>query len=465
MLPTGVGKSLLAYGQAKILQARGLFLTSTNHLLRQYRSDFADMAPVMGMGNYPCKVLGNVIKCDAGPCLDGEACVYKEAGCDYFDAVKQAQQSKMPLSNYDFWFAHPIGADVLGPIDLLVCDEAHELPMKVAQAAGASFNATEVALPKHEAMDAWVRWAHEKFEATLQALEEPGLAHTTRRDLRSMLGRFGRLAAADPAAWAFEREERSIPSVRFEPIDPAPYAERILFRGIPKVLLMGATVRPQTLRELGIRDEEANFFESDSPIPVERRPIYWMPIGLRINAQTSDTNLGFWVSRMDQVIKPRLQTKGLIHTVSYARAKIVKEHSRYREHMLLHTGQSTREVVERFKRMPAPAILVSPSMHTGWDFPEDTARWQIIGKVPMLDTRFGIAAARKQANPLWPIQHAASTIVQITGRVTRGIQDHGETIIIDDTMLWLWSRYKPFFPLWWRKAFQEVAVVPAPPTF
>jgi hypothetical protein len=39
--------------------------------------------------------------------------------------------------------------------------------------------------------------------------------------------------------------------------------------------------------------------------------------------------------------------------------------------------------VATFKRRKAPAFLVSPSMTTGWDFPYDQCRWQIIAKVPI----------------------------------------------------------------------------------
>lgn len=458
-LPTGTGKSLLGYGFGKLLAGRGIYATSTKGLMDQYSRDHDDLHDIRGMSNYPCRALGNIVKCDSGPCLDGEACVYKEEGCDYFDAIKRAREGQQTLTNYVFWLSGD--ENRLGSYDYMVADEAHELPALVARAAGAEFSAIEVEIPRHESMEDWIGWAGEKLTAVHRLLEVPGATPSQRRDLRSLASRFKRVAEADPGLWAWEPAERGR-GIRFEPLLPSQYAEMLLWRGIPKILLMSATLRPTTLTELGIPSSSYNFFESESPIPIANRPIYWMPIGTRINASTSQTNLEYWVSRQDQVIKPRLHARGIIHTVSYARARFLREHSRYSEHMLLHTGESTRRVVEQFKKARPPAILVSPVMHTGWDFPEDAARWQILAKVPMPDTRAGIAAARVKLDPEWPVRHAIQTIVQITGRVARGAQDVGETVIIDDTMRWLWSRYKPHFPSWWRQAFREVDSVPPP---
>lgn len=420
------------------------------------------VADVRGMNNYPCKALGNVIKCDAGPCLDGEPCVYKEQGCDYFDAVRHAAASELPLTNYDFWFAHPElpgqPQGALGLFDLMICDEAADLPEKLGAAAGASFSPAEITLPSLSSIEEGIAWAHRKRDESFEMLSAPMLSHSQRRDLRSLLSRFSRLANANAETWAMEKEYGG--ALRFEPIDPSPYAEALLFRGIPKILLMGATVRPSTLAELGIAPADANLFEAPSPFPVDKRPIWWWEIGVRVNAKISESNLALWAARIDQAIRPRLGRKGIIHTMSYARAKYLREASAYSKHMILHGSEGTRRAVERFKQAAAPAILVSPVMHTGWDFPDEDARWQIIAKVPIPDTRFGIAAARKAHDGDWAVKRAIDTIMQITGRVNRSAQDLGETIIIDDMMQWLWSRYRSYFAAWWRQAFRHTVAPP-----
>lgn len=453
----------MAYGYAKLLGARALALTMTNGLLDQY-GEFGDMLPVKGMGNYPCRALGNLLKCDAGPCLDGESCPYRENGCDYYDAVRAGAGSSLVRSNYDFWLSHP--EEALGRFDLLICDEAHELPAKLASAAGASFSANEISLPHYSELGQWATWAWRKRDEIRAQLERDDIAVVNRRDLRSLLRRLHAVAGASPATWAWEEgQERGQRVVRFEPISPAPYAEGLLWRGVSKVLLMSATIRPADVADLGVAQEDVNFFESASPIPVERRPVYWIPFGHRITAKSDPEALMAWVKAQDAYMSGRVdRAKGIIHTMSYKRAKFLKEHSRFGAHMMVHTSESTKAKVEEFKARQAPAILVSPVMHTGWDFPDDTARWQIVAKVPLLDTRAGIAAARQAHDPMYSVRHAIRTIQQMTGRVNRGgPQDYGETAIIDDTMQWVWSRYRPLFASWWRKAFKISSDIPTFP--
>jgi ATP-dependent DNA helicase DinG len=195
---------------------------------------------------------------------------------------------------------------------------------------------------------------------------------------------------------------------------------------------------------------------------VEKRPIYRLHLGTRINSKTSQTNLLWWVNKIDQVIESRLDRKGIIHTVSYARAKFLQEHSRYGSLMILHESSEIQKAVGEFKGMSAPAILVSPSVHTGFDFPYEDAEWQIIAKVPYPDTRTGIAKARKNADSDWDTRLAVATMVQMAGRVMRAEDDAGETFILDDTMNYVVSRFRGDFPRWFRDAYREVASIPAP---
>jgi len=465
-LPTGIGKSLLGVGYAKLMGGRTVFLTSTKGLQDQYLRDFspAGLVDVRGMGNYPCRMLAGGGECDEGPCLDGESCQWRETGCHYYDQVGRAAGAELALTNYAFWFQHARDeAPVLGPRDLLVCDEAHLLVDELAAAAGARFTAKEVKLTRlmsEWTAEEWRRWGLENALRARQALAAEGLKGWERRALRGLLGRFWKVAQlTDDWAWDV------VPSrhVTFEPIVPRQYAEGLLWRGTPKVVLLSATIRPEHMRELGVPEAEYTFHESDSPFPADRRPIYWLEIGHRITAKTSDLNLEFWVNKIDQVMDKRLDRKGIIHTVSYARAKFLQKHSRHAGVMLTHDWDDLRETVERFKRAKATAILVSPIVHTGYNFPYEEAEWQVVSKVPFPDTRTGIARARQARDKSWVVRQAVTTLVQMAGRVVRAKDDLGETIITDDSWKWLWSRYRPYFPKWFRSAYREVQVAPPPP--
>jgi Rad3-related DNA helicase len=125
------------------------------------------------------------------------------------------------------------------------------------------------------------------------------------------------------------------------------------------------------------------------------------------------------------------------------------------------SGEATGRDVEAFKRTPN-AILVSPSVHTGHDFLGDLARYQIIVKVPYPDTRFGLAAARAAEDEDWARRQAATTLVQMSGRIVRGPGDWGETLVIDDNILDLYTRHKYLFPQWFRSAFRSQVEIPEP---
>lgn len=474
--PTGVGKSLLGWLYARLIQGRAAILTSTKGLCDQYVHSFqeAGLVDVRGMGNYPCRELaqpwGRQPRCDEGPCLDGAACIWKESGCAYFDAVKAAREAQIVVAPYAFWFANR-GQEVLGPRELLVLDEAHAIGDEIVKAAGAEFGGSDLDQPglgrragEHLPADlaSWREAAARAASYVRSRLAEPDVMPADRRKLRSLRDRFDRVARSTDD-WAFDMDPYR-DAVRFEPISPRAYAEPVLFHGIPKILLLSATLSVPALEELGLAPADYNWHEAPSPFPVARRPIYWLETGVRVTGKTSETNLEFVQQRMDVAIDYRLAYKGIIHAVSYARAKWIQQHSRHGQHMLLHTSQTARETVERFKAMPAPAILVSPSMHTGYDFPYDQARWQIIAKVPFPDTRFGIAAARKAADPRYDVKRAIATVVQMAGRVVRAADDLGETIIFDDSIKWLYSKYRPWFPTWFRQAFRPVQIVPPHPT-
>ena len=462
-LPVGTGKSLIAWAYPKLLGARAVILTETRGLQDQYERDLreAGLYDIRGMQNYPCHALVDLEKCDAGPCLDGEACVWRNAGCAYFDREKEAANAQIIVTNYAYWYAHESG--VLGPRDVLICDEAHSLSDSITRAAGCSFTRHELSFPEQSSgLADWIEWGKANHERFLPLLDpESSLSRRQRKEVRALVKRLARLAGADADTWGIEYTSRP-EGVRFEPLLPTKYAESILFRGLPRVVLLSGTLRPGAIEELGVARGDYAAIEMDSPFPVARRPIYWLETGVRVTGETSQTNLEFWAGKIDQVMTPRLRWKGVLHTVSYDRARFLKKHSRFAQHMYLHSPETTREEVERFRNAAPPAILVSPSVHTGWDFPYEQARWQVIAKVPFPDTRTGIAAARKEAVEHYIQKQAAVKLNQMYGRIVRAEDDLGETIIVDDSMKWLYSHFRPYFTKMFREAFQPVLVVPAP---
>lgn len=459
--PTGVGKSLLAVVYAKLVGMRAVILTSTRALQDQYHRDFQTVkgvTDIKGMSNYPCRELGGAYQCDVGPCLEGGACSWREVGCAYYDRTKVAREADIVVTNYSYWFAHRFDG-ALGQRDIVICDEAHELDAELARATGIDLRSNEVDFERGAEdwdQERWRKWAEAKLQLAAKALAR-ALAPDDKRRLKSLVDRLQRLAwFRETLIWDY------VPGrlVRFEALDLKPYLEGWLLRHAPKAVLMSATVKPYMVEALGF--EDVGYMETGSPFPVDHRPLIWYGTGIRLNARMSERNFRFWLDKLDQVIDLRLDRKGIVHSVSYSRAKQIKKQSRHGKHMIIHDSGQAIQTISRFKKARPPAILVSPSVHTGHDFPYDEAAWQIIAKVPFPDTRSGIARARQEEDGQWNVKFAARTIVQMAGRVVRAADDLGETIILDDNWKWLLSRFKPLFPRWLREAFRTSATVPKP---
>lgn len=224
---------------------------------------------------------------------------------------------------------------------------------------------------------------------------------------------------------------------------------------------MSATVRPKTLGLLGIADTEYEFIEYPSIFPKERRPIYRIPT-VRLNKNSDADDYRTWVQRIDQWISKRLDRKGIVHTVSYNRAKLLLEQSSYKKYMMAHSSKNTRAVVEAFRKSSAPAILVSPVMDTGYDFQGDTARWQAIGKMPWPDTRSAVMRARIEKDPDYAAYLTAQALVQMCGRICRSEEDWGETGIFDDNFNWFVRKYNEFLPQHFKESVRWVQTIPEP---
>jgi Rad3-related DNA helicase len=233
-----------------------------------------------------------------------------------------------------------------------------------------------------------------------------------------------------------------------------------LFRGIKKVILVSATIVPKTLDLLGLKDYR--FHEYPSIIPVSNRPVVHWRTGVRLRFDTDHAGLRAWVSNIDQFISFRLPWKGIIHTVSYDRCRYLLEHSRYAAYFVVHGRRDLASQVAKFKRMPAPAILVSPSILTGFDFPGDECRWQIISKVPFPHTKNPVYMARKKDDPEYGMFAAVVSIVQAAGRGTRSAEDWCETVIVDDQISWLMRKYKKFAPRYFLNAYRDTVSMPPP---
>ena len=469
-LPCGLGKSLLGILQQKLSGGRLAYLTSSKALQQQLMDDFEEsgLVQVKGQNAYSCRLaaednymeMGRPVDVSGGLCHIGFHCPYMDGGCGYFDAVKTAREEDLVSTNYAFWMTQYAYSEGLGKFDQLICDEGHSAERALTSFLAVQFDNLDASRagrkllgPKAE-FKKWKEWGDDGLSHTQAKLElvqhqvkdmqETGAADkkTLRnimreaRELKDLAKRLTSLATAE-GDWVVDSREHY---TRFDPLQPAKYTEEILFLGIKNIIVMSATLTPKDAERLGIKAADMDFFEYPSTFPVKRRPIYRIPT-LRVNGKTTDEEMKKWDRRIDEIIEGRLDRKGIIHTVSYDRAKRLKRNSMFSEIMFFHTSDTTRSVVEKFKDADPPAILVSPSVSTGFDFPDDLARYQIIGKVPFPNTDSAVIRAWRVLDPDYESHVAMQVLTQAYGRSTRSETDFSETFLLDDNVGWFIALY------------------------
>jgi Rad3-related DNA helicase len=231
---------------------------------------------------------------------------------------------------------------------------------------------------------------------------------------------------------------------------------------------MSATLRPTALTMLNIDKEDRAFREWPRVFPAQYTPIYHIKNNdsVRMDSKADDERLRKWVQMIDSVIDARLDRKGLIHTVSYLRQDFLLHHSRHRDLMIANTQDpempTAVEAVELFKSAAAPALLVSPSFSTGWDFPGVTCEYQIIAKVPFPDTRNKLMRARLERSQVYGNWLTMQDLVQACGRGTRSEKDRCEIFIVDDHISWFFYRNRNLAPRWF-EIVRVSEIPPAPP--
>ena len=476
--PTGFGKSLSYVLMAMLQGGRGLFLTSTKGLQTQLMNDFQSIGleDIRGRNAYPCIAEVDGTTCDRGPCIAGIECSSRDS-CKYHYQVTKARNANLVVTNYSYWLHANEFSEGLGDFDFMVCDEAHDVPDIMSSYLTVSIERDDPilhsVLPPESTIhtmdiDAWCTWAGNNIEVVNTEIEylkktvKNNNNKNTRRQLSRALAAKRKLkymVTMHPDTWIQDINKYS---ATFAPIWPAPYCENTLFNGVGKILLTSASIRPKTAHMLGITDSWMDFMEYPHSFPVASRMLYHVPT-VRMNFRTTDGEMREWQTRIDQIIKGRLDRKGMVHTVSYKRRNLIITKSKYADIMITHDQKGAEIAVRRFKSSQPPSVLISPSMSTGWDFPGDFCRFQIIGKLAYPDTTSKIVKARSKDDKDYAAYIAMQQLVQACGRGVRAIDDFCENIIIDDNITWFMRRHGGFAPDWFREAYRPVNSIPSPP--
>lgn len=499
--PTGIGKSLVAMSLAKLTGARTCILTATKGLQEQYVRDGEEygLVDIRGRSNYECGDYAN-LDCRGGSSM---GCRYVGGkGCGYEIAKAKAKEAELICTNYAFWMTVNDKANGLeragddaewrgeNPIEMLILDEGHAAPDLLSDYLSCRVYENEIKRwvdPREmgDKISDWRAFAREHTEDLKAEIRTTGmeLAHLGRKAEKKHIDA---LHGLEKLLVKFERigtmQEDWVLDLRvgtqwgrlwaFDVIWPGRYAEQYLFHGVPKVVVLSATLRPKTMSLLGVSKDDFEFREWQRIFPANRHPIYSLPARddgkeIRIKHTTPQAQLLKWVEHIDRIIDGRLDRKGLIQTVSYDRQKFFMEHSRHSAIMIGNTNDAESatalEKAEEFRKSAAPRILVSPSFATGWDFPGRECEYVVICKVPFKPSQGKVQKAREAKDAQYGLYMTMIELVQGAGRGMRSAEDRCEVFVTDGNLTWFLNQNKSLAPAWFVQGLRKVVEIPKAP--
>lgn len=478
--PTGSGKSVIAVADSLRAKTPTAYVTDSRSLQDQVMDTFGCIGAtdLRGRANYDC-----LLKEDdpSYTCEHGYAarCPYKgTVHCPSSQAEMRAAASSLVVTNYDKWIHARKYSQGLSHIKRVIFDEGHEMPNALARAMQITLRSHEIQdtlqvsfPPVHDAefFSTWKPWAVAARAVaeilTLQArsklvgsdIKSAWVKHFTH--MQHLTRRLGILATANANNWVVE-EMSGGKGYQFDVISPGRYAESALLLKVPEIVVMSATLRPKTLYMSGIGKDQFEFKEFLSDFDPKRCPIYYIPT-MRVDSRAPTLD-PLWI-RLDQIASARRDRNGIVHTISYARRDPILAHTRYASSMFLNErGEPPTEMILQFKDSYPGAILVSPSVGQGHDFPFKAAEWQFICKIPFPPPS-KILSARMEHDPEYRCYIAMQKLVQAAGRIMRDSADQGETFIPDEHCDWFLPRYAHLAPKSFGQFFTRVSVLPQPP--
>lgn len=514
VIPGGGGKSLFGWTLHKATGLRTAILTITKGLGEQYKKDFSRYAlcEIKGKDNYSCGDYPE-LSCKGGQTM---GCRYVGGGgCEYERVKGEARNRDAVVTNYAFWMnvndkAQGIErtekeAEARGenPIELLILDEGHDAPDALADYLHCTLYEKELEKfggehPRSDDIHDWQQWMKAnmvliqlevEIKTTQQELIQLGHKATPQQvkvlhQLEGLFERLMRVEGMQANDWVCDMRVGTKwgRMWAFDVVWPGRYAKQYLFCNVPKVVIMSATLREKTMWLLGLKKEDYGFKEWRRVFPASRNPIYLVPpkklvaktrknptgiTSIRMDRRTEHADQLALIEQMDKWIDARLDRKGLIQSVSYDLQRFIMAHSRHARLMIGNTddpdSDTAIQAAERFRKMKAPSILISPSFTTGWDFPGIQCEYICFPKMPFIPMQSKVMKARDEKDEEYGNYLTMTKFVQGCLRGMRFEMDQCEVAVFDGHGEWFLSkRNEKLAPVGFINEIRRVPALPKP---
>jgi Rad3-related DNA helicase len=225
-----------------------------------------------------------------------------------------------------------------------------------------------------------------------------------------------------------------------------------LFKYANIIILISGTLLSDNLisRELGITHIPSLWIEMNSPFPVKNRLIHIRSIG-RVNNRSLRNLMPSMISACNSIMNDYPLHKGVIYTSSYKLADLLYDGIKS-DRLLIHHSKDREDVTNKFIETDDNSVLITGFNREGISLDDDLCRFAIIPKMTfpdMTDERIKILMEidKEKVNV-----DVVRDILQIYGRGVRNKKDWCQTYVLDANFWYLYSKYKNFFPKWFRSA-------------
>jgi len=480
----------VAVGLSHLLNNRSLYLTGTKALQQQLYDDFSDVIfDIRGRSNYHCRALdidgelkshrpltaspGKTYNCGHGPCKVNITCSLKNSGCDYYSARYKASSLQHISSNYAFHMSiGRFSPNSLGKFDLMILDEAHGCLDWLTDFCTVTFNDAKVdeligmSCPQPtDTLLTWQSWCTAARPATIDAYRN-AKGNAALQISITNLGSGMRMISDSITTnnrWIIKPTKSG---TELCPVWPGEYAERYLFQGVNKILLMSGTLTPQTATDLGIIKKDYTYIELKGGFDRRRTPVTYISESpsIKVHYRMKDNDKDMLVDRIDRIIDLSDGERGIIHSVSYNRSAEIVSRTRHSDILIDHKsgsptfGPSYLSIaVDEYLSDTPRNWIISPVLKEGYDFPDDMCRWIIIPKVPLLPPS-DLIDARKLRDKKYAYRLAAQAIIQMSLRGMRSESDYCHVFILDSQ--WInWFRESTPMSKWFKRMWEKDNVI------
>lgn len=512
-LPVGTGKSHLAlmitdwYRKNVNKFSKIDIITNSKLLQDQYSNTYESINDLKGKENYECQQY--TCSCAQG----GEFNRLNKTKCEecpYSDAREGYISGGISLTNFYLYILYSIyNPKIREARDprVLIVDESHDfddvmsdfISIKITETIVKRFkfsNEYQIIknLSKVKSVEDYVKFLNfflTEIVETIESMEKgmnsqprnvksdkrdlkiSKLLKTKNSDVRSMqmitdlkqyqlkIDVFLKEYKENPNNWVLEsqyNEKTKSKDLSLEPIWAYDYLDKYVFSHYDMVFLMSGTILDKNLfcQLNGLEVSKAVYYSIESPFNPKSRPIYYMPLG-KMSFKNKEETFKRYIPYIKKLLDKYKGKKGIIHTNSFELAKWIEDKIKD-PRLVFHDSSNKDEVLKMHMESEEPTVIVSPSMDTGVSFDDDSARFQIIAKVPYPSLASQKNKLRMNNNPDWYSWKTCGGIIQSSGRIIRSSRDWGDTIILDGSFgdVIKWSSH--FLPDWFQKSIKRINV-------